>query len=159
MKRFLVLLLPYVLYITACNSPNTKTNHEERNTLQKSKGMATVMPDSMMLFDKVWKLMELRGNAILLDSTFQSKPILQLIATDNHAYGNLGCNGFGMKFELRDADGIIFSNIASTELACPNLKIEKAFLEALNRTNRYEIAGKNLLLKDSTGYSLAKFSE
>lgn len=59
--------------------------------------------------------------------------------------GFAGCNQFFGPCTAQ-AGFINFSNIASTRMACPQLDVEKRYLSLLNKSNRYEIKGKDLYL-------------
>ena len=72
--------------------------------------------------------------------------------------GNLGCNGFGGKYEVKD-DTVTFSEVVSTMMACaePQMTQEGAAFKVLNGTARYTLEGDTLQIIDSNGESALRF--
>jgi len=68
--------------------------------------------------------------------------------SDSTFTGNAGCNHISGLYILKGTS-IIFSNIISTKMACPNLEQEYALLNLLQQTvSAYTVTDKNLLLRD-----------
>jgi len=61
--------------------------------------------------------------------------------------GNGGCNQINGSYDI-DNSSIHFSNVVSTKMSCEDIAFENEFLSLLNRVNRFEQNGDNLLLKD-----------
>ncbi|MEO8711832.1 MAG: META domain-containing protein [Parafilimonas sp.] len=81
-----------------------------------------------------WKLLP-----VLASDTAAGKiPQINFDVRTNRFSGNTGCNIMGGIFSCKQ-DALSFSrNIISTKMACPGYN-EKAFLDNLLKTNRYEI--------------------
>ena len=72
------------------------------------------------------------------DTSAGKIPELSFDLKTNRFSGNSGCNAMSGNFILNN-DALSFGeNIISTKMACPGYN-EKAFLESLLKTNRYEI--------------------
>lgn len=76
---------------------------------------------------------------VLTSDTAAGKiPTLKFDLKTNKVGGNTGCNSFNGSFIAKD-DALNFSNnMISTKMACPGYN-EKAFLDNLLKTNRYQI--------------------
>jgi len=60
--------------------------------------------------------------------------------------GNGGCNHISGNYTL-DKKSIHFGEIISTKMSCEDIAFENSFLSTLNRVDRYEVRGNDLLLK------------
>ena len=68
--------------------------------------------------------------------------------SDSTFSGNAGCNQIWGKYTLKGTS-IIFSDVISTKMACPNLDQEYAFLNLLQQTvSAYTVTDRTLLLRD-----------
>ncbi len=65
-------------------------------------------------------------------------PTLKFDLKTNRVSGNTGCNSFGGSFMIKGSALSFSPNMISTRMACPGYN-EKAFLDNLIKTNRYEI--------------------
>lgn len=85
----------------------------------------------------------------------EREPILTF-NSDGSISGNTGCNTFGSQVDLTTA-GISISNNLMTRTSCEGERhaTEAAFLEALENTVSFQIAGEDLLLSDAQGATLA----
>lgn len=92
-----------------------------------------------------WKLIQLNGKTVE-----NSRAYIQFDTKTNRVHGNGGCNGFGGAYKM-SADKVTFSQIASTEMACPDLKMESELHAILNTPSlRYDIAEQTFnLYKDN----------
>lgn len=140
-KTFIAFTL--AVAITACNNSGNKTNSE--NKTDEGSVELTSKPEDLM--GKEWKLEELNGVKIKLDTTFKNYPYIKFDAQEKIS-GNLGCNGFGANAKFNGADSIKVSDIVGTQMACPNLKIEQDFSEALRNAKTYKVDGNVLYLNN-----------
>jgi heat shock protein HslJ len=71
---------------------------------------------------------------------------------DGQVSGNMGCNGFGGKYTLKDGK-IIFSELMSTMMACPEPQMtqESTSFQAMTGTVTYQFNGDTLMLYDASG--------
>ncbi|RQP15953.1 MAG: META domain-containing protein [Parapedobacter sp.] len=151
MKRSL-LIVALAVVAAACDNTNTK------NTSQQATVEEQVAADATDLFGKEWKLIELSGKAIQLDTTFNKEPHLIFNEETNRLNGNGGCNNFMGSFELKEGGGIELSQAGATMMACPNLELEGQFFDALEQTKSYRIEGNNLFLDNGKNEDLAKLT-
>ena len=87
------------------------------------------------------------------------EPWIMLESRAKHAEGFGGCNGFSGGYELR-GQTLRFGSMIRTQMACPTLDTENAFLRALEETRRYRLrAPRTLELLDQDGRVLARLEE
>jgi putative lipoprotein len=94
-----------------------------------------------------WKLSELAGSRVRLrEGTSEAYFVLE--ARQNRVRGHAGCNSFFGGFEAGQGT-LSFADLGATMLACVHgMDTERAFLQALGETRRYEISGLFLSLYD-----------
>lgn len=112
---------------------------------------------SYAILERYWKLVELNGKPILVDSTFIKEPHIMLKDQENRIVGHGGCNGFSGTFEISPLNRITFSKMTSTEMACPQLDLESQLLNALQLADNFTITADNLVLNKARMASLARF--
>lgn len=137
--------------VAACNRSNTKNTAETAPAEQTAESAATE------LLGKEWKLTELNGAVIQLDTTFPKTPFLVFDGESSRVSGNAGCNGIGGGFELEEAGSITISHIAGTQMACPNLEIEQEFLDVLANVKSFHVEGNALTLNNAAKEAIARF--
>ena len=136
---------------TACNNAGKQQAAEQTAEVQAIETTAPIAD----LFDKEWKLKMLNGEPIVVDTTFKKEPLLVFDKESNRVSGNGGCNGFGSNFELKGDGEITLSDIAATQMACPNLDLEGRFFEVLRAVKGYRIEGNTLTLTGENGQTAA----
>ena len=109
------------------------------------------------ILDKEWKLVEVNGKAIpaVADSIRHAHMIL--LSADNRVNGNGGCNSFSGGYTLSEGNGIKFSQVASTKMACANMEDESQFFNALEMADNYTLSHDTLSLNKAKMAPLAKF--
>lgn len=112
--------------------------------------------DRVSLFDTKWELVELAGKPVGYKEG-KKKIFLQLLSDEKLAYGFSGCNTFRGKFELKDGLRIKIGPLASTLMACPDMKIENEFHKVLESADNYNFDGKNFVLNPARMAPLARF--
>ncbi len=145
-----ILLIVTVLIFTIACADKKKEETQEKPTVETTE----VTADPQDLLTKEWRLKELNGKNVVLDSTFTKYPYIKF-ADLKTASGNLGCNGFGAKVEFIGNNGIKLSEIISTEMACGNMNIENNFNEALQNTSTYIVSENMLYLNNSENITVA----
>lgn len=148
MKKILLIAVLSVI-TTACADKKTS---EASETLSVETTEVTADPNDLL--NKDWRLKELNGSQIKLDTTFDKYPYLKFNDIKS-ASGNLGCNGFGAKVEFIGGNGLKLSEITSTEMACGNLETETQFNKALQSTTNYVISENTLYLNNSENTTVA----
>jgi heat shock protein HslJ len=151
-KTFFILALATI--IVSCNNTNTKSNTEQADTtVTSSTQPITANAD---LFGTEWKLLELNGKTIKLDTTFKKEPVLVFEKGTEKLNGNGGCNGFMGSYKIKENNGIELTLGGATMMACPNLELENQFHDVLKQTKSYHIEGNTLLLNNNAKTTIAK---
>lgn len=147
-------ILALAINVTACNNANNKSTTEQEDS------MAVPAPETTTanadLFGTEWKLLELNGKAITVDTTFKKEPLLVFEKGTEKLNGNGGCNGFMGSYKLKEGNGIELTLGGATMMACPNLELEAQFHDALKQTKSYRIEGNTLLLDNEAKTTIAK---
>ncbi|MBN2149633.1 MAG: META domain-containing protein [Anaerolineales bacterium] len=89
-----------------------------------------------------WNLVSLNGDPLI------SGTQITIEFSDGQASGSSGCNSYGGKYE-QDGNGIKFSDMASTLMACADsgmMAQESAYLAALQAVESYEVSADTLTL-------------
>lgn len=145
-----ILLIAAVSIFTIACADKKKEETEEKPVAETTE----VTADPKELLSKEWRLKEVNGTNVVLDSTFTKYPYIKF-ADLKTASGNLGCNGYGAKVEFTGNNGIKLSEITSTEMACGNMDIENNFNEALQNTSTYIVSENMLYLNNSENITVA----
>lgn len=68
-------------------------------------------------------------------------------SSDGKVSGNMGCNGFGGDYELKNGK-IVFGSIVSTMMACeePRMTQETTAFQVMSGTVEYELSGNTLTI-------------
>ncbi|WP_075556108.1 MULTISPECIES: META domain-containing protein [Parabacteroides] len=90
--------------------------------------------------DGEWSVVELNGKKL---DPADSKQLIVIDVARKHLSGNAGCNRMNGNIEYTDAQKNIikFPQVATTRMACPDMKGEQEFLEALNKVVRFQAEG------------------
>jgi copper homeostasis protein (lipoprotein) len=107
--------------------------------------------------EKYWKLIELNGKPVRMDSNFRKEPHLFLKENQNLFSGNGGCNNISGQYKLTNPDSVSFSKVISTMMACPDLQLESLFLKALSKVRAYRVSGDKLSFIDENKKTVAVF--
>lgn len=106
---------------------------------------------------KHWKLTELRGVKVEYVPGQSREMYMLLKEGDNILIGHGGCNTFSGKYTIKGQFSISFHDIISTEMACPNMNNESAFLQVLQQTDNYSMVGDTLFLHKAKMAPFARF--
>ena len=103
MKKFSLYLITISFAMAAC--------HSSKNTTVSNPGLK----------ETYWKLTGLMAKPV---SAMESNKEMHMILKneDNRILGNAGCNTFTGSYELKAANGIAFSKIVSTQMACVDME-------------------------------------
>lgn len=138
----LVALLLLVIFVLSCNTPSSTSGEKLSKSL-------TALSQSN------WRLFSLNGQKVnVTDGT--SIPTLAFDPQNMQVSGNSGCNSFTGGFTT-DKETITLSNLASTRMMCPDMKMETAFLSTIANVNNYSIYEGRLVLNDASGKQLMSF--
>lgn len=108
------------------------------------------------LEDKKWVLTELRGNSVKKGEGLK-EAFLQFEMETATFNGNGSCNNIFGPYELKEGNQITFGNTASTMMACPDMEMEKTFLEILRVVDNYSVTDSTLSLNKAKMAPLARF--
>ncbi len=108
------------------------------------------------LTGKNWKLIMLNGDSVKSET---KQPFMILYTEGKRVSGNTGCNNFFGTYELSNQNGIKFSTLGMTKMACVGDNPEKEYTDALEKASNYSLTATELILKDENGNTLAKFEE
>jgi len=98
------------------------------------------------------------GERTVTVSAQQREPWIVLEPGARRVTGSGGCNRISGSYEAGSGT-LRFSPMISTQMACPSMDMEAAFLRALNGTRRFRIQGRILELMDSGGKTLVRLEE
>lgn len=95
-----------------------------------------------------WTLTSLDGSA-QVGAAAGGSPITIEFDAEGRAGGSAGCNSYGGDYSTSGANGIAFSAVVSTLMACQDqlvMENEAAFLQALSAVSSYKVSGNTLTL-------------
>jgi len=118
---------------------------------------ASVKQPDEPLVDTYWKLTELMGKPVAKTKNGVREFHMILKKKDNSVSGFAGCNNIMGTYELKDGNSLRFTKMASTLMACDDMKTEDDFKKVLGQIDNYSIDGKYLLLTKGKAAPLAKF--
>ena len=103
-----------------------------------------------------WKLIELHGQAVVKNAQSKEDSYIRL-TKEGTISAYTGCNNMTGSYQVRKGFGIRFTNIASTRMACPDMKTEQILNQVLQATDNYTIKDKRLTLGKTGQKPLAVF--
>jgi copper homeostasis protein (lipoprotein) len=109
------------------------------------------------ILEKYWKLVELNGRPVAVDSTFVKEPHIIFKESDNRMNGNGGCNNISGSVRIEGLNRIAISKTISTKMACPRMELEQEFLDVLQIADNFNVNGDMLLLNKARMAPLARF--
>ncbi len=92
-------------------------------------GCGNYVPDIRL--NDIWAVIQLDGTTLDPHNFKKGVPTIELNLAKNSLIGFDGCNRFRGSFEVTD-NQIIFSNLAGTRMACPNMKISDRIAAAIS---------------------------
>jgi copper homeostasis protein (lipoprotein) len=104
-----------------------------------------------------WKLIEIRGQKVQPATGSKSEAHIILHPGENRVTGSSGCNSITGTFEINEKLGLVFSGMASTRMACPEMETENEFISMIQRIDSYSIRGDTLSLHRARMAPLARF--
>lgn len=111
-------------------------------------------PETVTLFDRYWKLIEVDGSA---PGATNKEPFMIMRISENRVTGSGGCNSFFGKWDNPSGSHLTFSAIGATKMACPNMETETNFFSALEQADNYKVSGDTLSLHKGNLPALARF--
>ena len=114
----------------------------------------TLRKDTLGLRGNTWQLVTLNGAPV---EAGKIQPTLTFAGTRSRLHGMAGCNRYSTEYSLADADYLDIPAPVTTKMACPELELEREFLEALEGTANFSITEATLSLTDAAGAEVATF--
>lgn len=144
---FLTILIATVL-VTSCKSTQKSTvmQNQTESTTQNTEVEETY-----------WKLTELMGKPIVKSEGMTKDIHIILKKEGNRVQGFSGCNAIMGQYELKEGNRIVFSGMASTMMACPEMSTEANFNKMLGAIDNYSINGKTMSLSKAKMAPMARF--
>ncbi|MFB9055484.1 copper resistance protein NlpE N-terminal domain-containing protein [Mariniflexile ostreae] len=102
--------------------------------------------------DTKWMLVKLFGKDIKNSDAF-----ISFNTSEYMVFGNTGCNNFNGNYTIENENQVTLSQVATTMMSCPDMSIEKAFMEVLNTTDNYSLNGNTMTLNKAKMAPLAVF--
>jgi putative lipoprotein len=104
-----------------------------------------------------WSVIRI-GERVVAVSGVQREPWIELDPQSKRVTGSGGCNRISGGYEAGNGT-LRFGRTMSTQMACPSMNTETAFLRALAGTRRYRVSGRFLELLDDNGRPLVMLEE
>ena len=92
-----------------------------------------------------WVVTEMKGIPVQL-SGGRKDAFIRFENNDKRFTGNGGCNQINGTYALHKKE-IKFGQVVSTKMSCEDIAFEGTFLDLLNKVDRFEQKGNDLLLK------------
>ena len=110
--------------------------------------------DPSLRITNIWKVIQV-GEIENPTNPNSKDPLLFEIKASERSYsGSLGCNSISGTILDLDAAILTFGPGAVTEMACADMTVENAILQAITATKSYQIAENQLTLLDEKGAEL-----
>ncbi len=146
--------IAFSFFMMACESEST---HDQQPDPAEQMDTDATMEVITPLEETEWHLVSLRDEEIELSEESRGTPYIAFFAEDSRVSGNAGCNQFTGGYELGEAGGLSFGNIAATKMMCADMSVEDRFMEIMDDVAGYTITGDRLILMSRTGENLAEF--
>ncbi len=92
----------------------------------------------------IWALEFINSEDFVKNEQTINHPVIEIYLKEERVHGNAGCNTINGKVAV-DGSNIVFSEIITTEMACPG-DLEYRFLTALQSIDNYKIEKLRLFL-------------
>jgi len=148
---FLDLMVGSMIFLTGYKS----TTDQKENYESKSREITVIDNRSTSLIGIKWILVELHGQVVEKNAKCKEAPFLQL-NKDDKASVYAGCNKLFANYELYSGSHIRFRGIASTRMACQDMKTELVLIQVLQVVDSYTLKGEKMTL-NKAGTVLARF--
>ena len=147
MKKLILVFLLMATIIAGCKSTQKAALVQQPSTPQQ--------PAEMQ--ETHWKLTELMGKPVVLSENNKKEIYIVLNKDGNSVHGFSGCNTIMGKYELKEGNRIIFSAMASTMMACPDMALESEFNKMLGTVDNYSINNNMMTLNKAKMAPMARF--
>lgn len=118
------------------------------NSFSSTKGLETAS-NNQVLKNTKWELKSLNKKDI-------KKVAIINFEKENKVFGNLGCNSFFGKVDIKP-NNINISKVGSTMMMCSDMSVERDYMEVLNTVTTYKVDGNSLIFFDKNNKEIARF--
>jgi heat shock protein HslJ len=147
-------LRPLAGIVTASQTKKFQTV-VSRSLLSGCENFAPVKREYALIGTK-WILLELYGRPVIKSPKSKESPFI-LLGENYKASAYAGCNKLFAVYDLYDGFRIRFMRLASTRMACMDMKTEQILMEVLKSADTYSIKGNKMMLSKGKATILAKF--
>ncbi|MDR0988489.1 MAG: META domain-containing protein [Prevotellaceae bacterium] len=116
---------------------------------QKKRATHTLEPTDL---NGTWSIVKINGQAI--PSGLEKKPSMEFNVEDKRISATAGCNRINSAFVLNSRHGISFLQSISTQMACPDMRLEAELQSALSEVRSYRSEEGGIALCDAGGKTL-----
>ena len=120
------------------------------NSCSSTKGLETAS-NNQVLKNTKWELKSLNKK----DIKKVEKVAIINFEKENKVFGNLGCNSFFGKVDIKP-NNINISKVGSTMMMCSDMSVERDYMEVLNTVTTYKIDGNSLIFFDKNNKKIVK---
>lgn len=117
--------------------------------------------DTLRLHD-IWALTEIQGESVdrtLLSDRGQDVPSLEFNLTKMQVFGTDSCNRLSGGIVKAGQGRIEFGALATTLMACPEMKLADEFTRAINNVKHYQLSGLKLTLLNAEKQPILQFKK
>lgn len=136
---------------TACSSIQQSSVGKELSPALDTLALTELLTEELRGEDFVWQVQQM-GAKDLKD--IKAKPSMSFRPEERAVAGNAGCNRYFGSFSSDGKGGIKFSKMGATMMLCPDMHVEREFLQILDRVHSYTLETKQekpwLVFRDST---------
>lgn len=144
-------------YLLHLDLDGNKVTGELAQMYRLTKSTEVVFQGESELTGVKWKLVEIYGQSFEAVEGENVEAFLVFDEKENRIYGSGSCNNFNGSYELKEGQQIALTGLATTMMACPNMKIEQELFEVLNNCDNFTIHQGVLSLNKARMAPMAKF--
>jgi heat shock protein HslJ len=145
MRIFSVFLFAGLLLVSCnANKATTKTVPEQASA-------------NKALEETYWMLTELEGKPVTAQKEGEKPSYIYFSAGKKRVAVSGGCNVMGGSYELLEGNRIVFGQMMSTMMACPDMTIEEGLKKMTGMADNYAIQGDNLSFAKARMAPIARF--
>lgn len=128
-----------LIAVWSCKGSKDTNETKQESTAQVSKSIENTQ----------WELIEAMGKPISEYGKLNNVPGFFFDSKEQRFHGNAGCNGMGGTYKLLEGNRIEFSQVMSTQMACPSMELENLVGNILPTLDNYVIndAGELVITK------------
>ncbi len=152
-RNFILVVAVLVMLVAGCKT----TSRQAKSSVQAGNSVAAGdNSQKIPLIGTKWLLVELQGQAVV-DSGENKELFYIQLSQDGKFSAYAGCNRMFGGYEMKDGLMIRFTGMASTRMACPDMKTEQILGEVLNSIDNYSLSGNKMTINKAKMAPLAVF--